>query len=546
MRIGEGMTTWRPRKSGLLLAAALAVSGFGAPAATLASAGPSVAAAPTLRLTGLNRAGHVVAVPEAAMLSLPGGSEYYYQGSPLSIPRGSYLIAAEVPTYSGANVTSQTLVYRKVTVGRSETIRLDGRSGRRLRVSLTGATASASYLSASVCMSLYPGGAGWLEGSAWGGPGVAIYAVPVKSRYITFGYADLLTSPAGASYYLIGSQRDQIPARLQYSQRASRLAKLTMELRSGAYGSSDFDWSIQSGNEQSVCGAGENTNTFSAHSWVNYLTPGTWHTSVTAYAQGAGGSNPANAYLYGQGSYRAGRSYTAAFGAAVVGPGPGFPQTAASTGNYARLSYQPYLFYSPVMTGGQTCCDRSVVTLRRGSRVLKRKAVGTGGSVTALIRQSGWYSLDVTDRRWFPGGHTPAGLLSPRVSASFRFHASSVPAGNGSWQYLPLTDARYDALGLNNANQAPAGGTTKLDIRISRPGNAGVASPVYRLKAVRLYLSLNGGASWRRLILRRLGSSWQASISDPESGYVAIRSVVTDVHGGQTEQTVYRAYGVTG
>jgi hypothetical protein len=85
-----------------------------------------------------------------------------------------------------------------------------------------------------------------------------------------------------------------------------------------------------------------------------------------------------------------------------------------------------------------------------------------------------------------------------------------------------------------------------VNISIARPGNAGVATPVYRLKTIEFYVSTNGGSSWRRVSLRRVGSYWQANVADPASGFVAIRSVVTDVHGDRTEQTVYRAYSVTG
>jgi hypothetical protein len=532
----------RLRRAGCLLVAALTSVGLAAPAsASAGGTGARTAAAATvhLRLTGLNRADKQVAVPEASLLSL-AGVEYFYQGSALAIPRGTYLIAAEVPTYTGSTVTSQTLVFRKVAIGRSETISLDGRGGKKLTVSLSGAQAAVSQLSADVCMSLYPGGQGVLAGSAWGGPGVSIYAVPTKSAYISFGYSDILTSAAGATYYLIGSKRGQIPARMSYTQRASGLARLTMALRSGAYGSGEFVWSIQSGNSQSFCGAGQSTNTYSVQSWVNYLTPGTWTTSALAYSQASNGNFDRDAYIYGTGQYRAGRSYTNVFGGAVVGPGPVYPQTSDSESSYTQLSYSPYLFASPVLSGGQSCCDRSAVTLRLGSRVVGKRTLRTNGVFAALIRRAGWYTLDATDTRSFPSGGTPA--LSPQVAVSFRFHASSTPAGNGAFQNLPLTDARYNALGLNSANQAPAGGTTKLNITIARPGNAGVASPVYRLKTVVFYVSVNGGSTWRRLTLRRIGSYWQTTIADPASGYVTIRSIVTDVHG---DQTVYRAYAVT-
>jgi hypothetical protein len=539
--------------AGCLLAAALTSIGLTIPASASVvgqtTGDPTASAASVhLTLTGLNRADRVVAIPQASLLSVSTGDSYFYGGSAVAIPRGTYLVAAEVPTYTGSTVTSQTLVFRKAAIERSQTMRLDGRDGRKLTVSLSGAQATVSQLSADVCMSQDPHGQEILDGGAYGGPGVSIYAVPARSANITFGYSDILTSAAGASYYLIGSTVGQIPSRLGYTQRASGLAKLTTQLRSGAYGSSQFSWTIQSGNGEGFCGAGQNENLSGVQSWRSYLTPGTWTTSVTAYSQGSTGNLGQNAFLYGTGRYRAGRSYTDVFGAAVVGQGPEFPQTSDnyndSASRYALLSYSPSLFDSPVQSGGQTCCDRSTVTLRLGSRVVGKKTLRTNGLFTESIRRSGWYTLDVTDSRSFPTGGTPA--LSPRVAVIFRFHASSKPAGNGAQQNAPLTDSRFDALGLNSANQAPAGGTTKVNITVTRPGNVGVASPVYRLKTVEFYLSVNGGSTWRRLTLRRIGSYWQATIADPASGYVTIRSIVTDVHGDVTEQTVYRAYAVTG
>jgi hypothetical protein len=531
---------------GVCAALVLSLAGVFAPASSLAAS--SAAATVRLRLTGLNRDGQVVGIPAAAMLSIPAGSQYYYQGAPLSVPRGTYLIAAEVPAYSGTKLTSQTLVFRKVTIERAETLRLDGRGGQRLTVALSGAQASGSDLIATACLSQYPHQSAVLAGSATGGPGVAVYAVPVKSPYITFGYFRILTSPAGATYYLIGSRRGQIPAHLGYRQRASGLAKLTMTLRSGVYGSSNFDWQIQSGNDQTLCGAGQNMNTLGPRSWVTYVTPGTWSTSVEADSDHAGRFYP-TASEYATTRLRAGRSYANVFGAAVAGPGPDFPQTSANYNDdaspYALLSYTPDLYAGPALMGGSVCCDQGTVILRRGSRLVRKHAVGTGGLFTAPIRQSGWYTLTDTDHRWFRGNSTPAGLLSPRVSVSFRFYASSHPAGDGDFQNSPLTRARYQPLGLNSANQAPAGGSTKLDVAIARPMNAGIATPAFRLKTIAVYASVNGGARWVRLKLRRVGGHWQVVVRDPSAGYVSIRSVVTDAHGDRTEQTVYRAYAVS-
>jgi hypothetical protein len=534
----------RLRMLGWGMAAVMTVAPLVNPAssATASTASPATV---KLTLTGLNRDSRTVSVPEASMLRIPDGLEEFYQGTPLAIPAGTYLIGGEVPAYSGGNLVSQTLVFRKVTIGRSETVRLDGRDGQPLRVTLAGAQATPQDLSADVCMSATANAEGVLAGGASAGTGVTVYAVPTSSSYITFDYSDILTSASGATYYLIGSHRGAIPSHLTYTQQASGLAKLTMALRSGAYGSSQFDWSILSGTSQTFCGAGQSTNTFSVQKWVNYLTPGPWTTSVTAYSQGRDSNFYRNAYFFTTRTFRAGRSYTSTFGGAVAGPGPVFPETSAHyPSTYTRLSYTPDLFYGAGTTGGQICCDRSVVTLRLGSHTVKTASLGTNGVFGVSIRKSGWYTLDAQSRRWFEDGGTPSGLLSPRVAVSFRFHASAVPAGNGAQQNLPLTDTRYRALSLNSANQAPADGVTKLDITITRPANAGVASPVYRLKSVTVFASLDGGMTWHPLKIRRIGGHWLASIADPASGYVAIRSIVTDVHGDRTEQTVYRAYRI--
>jgi hypothetical protein len=93
-------------------------------------------------------------------------------------------------------------------------------------------------------------------------------------------------------------------------------------------------------------------------------------------------------------------------------------------------------------------------------------------------------------------------------------------------------------------NRAPAGGTTVLQILLQRPGNAGTPTPVYRLRSIRVQVSYNGGATWHSLKLVRSHGSWRASVHHPATGFVSLRSVVTDVHGDRTVETIYRAYAV--
>src|SRR5262249_28736010 len=143
---------------GAFIAVTLTVACLAVPAQSVASAAPA-AATVRLTLTGLNRDSQVVAV-QASLLGLRNGAEYIYQGSPITVRPGTYLIAADVPAYSGQIQTSATLVFARETVSRTETVRLDGRDGRKLNVSLTGVSATPDLLMASVCMARYPGDGG--------------------------------------------------------------------------------------------------------------------------------------------------------------------------------------------------------------------------------------------------------------------------------------------------------------------------------------------------------------------------------------------------
>jgi hypothetical protein len=506
------------------------------------SAGAAAAGMVTVRLDGLNRAGHLVAVPQAELVEQDGFSDFY-QGAPVRVSPGSYVVAAEVPTYSASHtLLSQTLVTRRLTIRRSGTIKFNARAGRLLRVGLAGATAHQQDLAALACVANTPGGQGQAEQGAWGGDEVAVYAVPTRSDYVSFYYLSILQAADGARYYLIGSERGGIPTRLTYRQHAADLAKMTMVLRSGAFGSSSFDWDIESGNGQSFCGGGQSAQAMQPQSWVNYLTPGTWLTGVAAYSADVHGNLYRDAYFDSVRSYRAHASYSNIFGGAVAGPGASFPALAGD-----HLQYGPVLFDSPGLSGGSLCCSQNSVLLRLGSRVVKKQNFSSScqSCFQATLRRAGWYTLLVAARRRLASGDTPASLLSPRVAVSFRFHAAPTRSSPGTWQNFPVTDATYQPLGLNLENQAPASGTTKIEMTVGRPGNAGTRTPIYRLRTVRLFVSFNDGATWRALTVTRRHGGWSAIVHDPSTGYVSLRSIVADARGDSTEQTVYRAYGVT-
>ena len=111
---------------------------------------------------------------------------------------------------------------------------------------------------------------------------------------------------------------------------------------------------------------------------------------------------------------------------------------------------------------------------------------------------------------------------------------------------FPVTETVYRPAGLNLLNLAAAGGHTTLRISVDRAGTEFSPARRYRLRTVRVQMSVNGGATWRTLTLTRRGGYWLGTVPDPASGYVSLRSVVTDVHGDSSVQTVYRAFAVAG
>src|SRR5262245_1462921 len=100
----------------------------GAALTSLVASGQAAAVTTALhrvRVTGLDRAGKTVSAIDAVLLE-NNGFTYRTAGRAVYVPTGSYLIAGTVPT----GAAGQTLVVRRVTIGQSETIRLNAEPGR--------------------------------------------------------------------------------------------------------------------------------------------------------------------------------------------------------------------------------------------------------------------------------------------------------------------------------------------------------------------------------------------------------------------------------
>jgi hypothetical protein len=507
------------------------VLALGALTASIGSASAAPTREVSVRVAGLDRAGKDVSVSQASLVPA-SGFPYFYQGSSISVPAGRYLVGAEVPTYSGRTIVSETLVVRQLTISSGGTIRLDARHGKLVRVALRGVAASQQSLTAGACM-YTPGDGDGASADAIGGPGVSVYVVPMRSSLVSFAYTGQFQAGSGATYFLTGSSGAGLPSRLQYQQDASRLARVTVELRTGIDPGSAWTWSIAPAGKYDpfFCGPGfGNFQAAAPVSAVGYVTPGPWVITATV----AVNSDNHAAYLTRQAVYAARHSYADVFGGAVVGPVNSFPMMGGFT-----FDFGPALFEDSAAQGSY-CCSATQVALRSGSRVLKRETVRGNASFLTQLRDPGWYELTARSQRSLPGGTPAAGLLSSEVTMSWRFHA----AWTEDWTAFPVTETVFQAGGLDLANEASSLGRTILKIRVERPADQGNPTPVYRLTTMRVEASANGGKSWQVLKLTRHGSYWTAAVADPASGYVALRSIVADAHGDRTVQTIYRAYAI--
>lgn len=435
-----------------------------------------------------------------------------------------------MPTYdSSRQLVSETLVVRRVTIRRSEKIRLDGRAGRLVRVGL--AVSGARQQSLTVMACLAPSSSSEIAAVAGGGDGVAVYAVPARHADVMFTYLSDWQGPS-AEYQLSGNRHDGIPSRLSFRPRLSDLARVDLVLRANEAPAGGLLVEADPNGGSSVCQSGVGFYSTDTAPWAStvYRTPGAWLTSVDV-RRGQYGTG----YLYRTRTYRAGHRYADRFLTAGYGPRAIIP---AIEGNIFQDDLMD-LFADPV-TRGDNCCDKTVVTLRLGKHVVKKQKRSEWhdrNRFAVTLHSRGWYTLSLSSQRWSPYGAEPASLLSRRMTLVQRFYAVPVPP-DGVYRQFPVTNTLFQPQGLNAENSAAPGARTTLDIHVLHGGSA-------RLKTVIVQESANGGATWHRLRLVRRGGGWRAVIADPVRGWVSLRSTVTNVHGDSSVETIYHVYGIS-
>jgi hypothetical protein len=486
-------------------------------------------AARTVRVSvvGIDRAGAQVSV--TAMAESGTNPPVTLTSRPNAIAPGKYWIGADVLTpATGAGLPTVTLVVKHVSISHSETVSLDARPGRLVKISL--GVPGAFNLTAGVQVCVPGTQTSWNE--SLDGSVSALYVVPLKSRSLVFGYSGTWQAD-NAGYYVARQVRDGIPRRPDYQIAPAGLVEDRLVLRGGTTTGSYQFWQLQR-QFSSQCDIDVAPLPIGAtpSASIAYFSPGAWQIQVYG-PQDFWGSTRV---------LKSGHRYTDMFGAAVWGPGVYYPNL-----DFGQLSYFPEEpFADPMQPVGNECCDRSSITLSLHGRTLKHATLSEYKVERAFfyrLHSAGWYTMQIKATRSTPGAPLPAGLLSTSETTTWRFHVAP-DYGTLDSVMMPVTSTRYMPEGLTGENQAPQGTATRIVVRVLRAAEPGWISRNFPLRTVHVQASFDGGKVWRAVRLLRRGGHWLALVPAAKSGYVALRSTVTDTHGDSTVQTIYRAYQI--
>lgn len=506
---------------------------------SLAAAGGAVqAASSSLTVTTLGRHGAKVATT-ITVVAVPSGQTYTVaSGKRLSLPAGRYLAMTDIYESAANGLGTDTLGAQVVKVSGSTSVTLDARKGKAVKVSLDTPpdVTGPPRITAQVCagtvgdMPAAFGVAGWNDAGS-------LYAIPNSSNLLQFG---LLAQWSGHDGYIAVKNSTGIPTAPGGAFTRSKLATMRFSVRAGTQMASQNDTGLQAAPKTDDCTTGltaEVRDDEAPYSATVHVTPGTWQPRddiIAGNGDDVGGGFPAARTL------KAGQSFTQSFGRAAWSPQ-----------HYLPVTWQKSVAFNPdsligdpdVGTLGADPTKETVV-LYKGSTTVKKQTLTSWGTsddeFKAGIRTAGWYRLTVDAHRYRPGITFPAGMLSSRVTLDWHFKAD--PAKS---VVAPVFLTRFLPTGLNSHNQAAANSTTTVDVSAGR-GSQGSDLRFTKVtaKAVKVWSSADGGKTWKAATVRHSGSSWQATVHNPASGAVALRSEVTDAAGDRSVETVYRAYAI--
>ena len=487
-------------------------------------AGPASAATSSLSVTVIGRDGHIGS-GDVTAIRLADGWHYGVRGGhTVRLPAGRYDVFTDVFTKGDQ---SDTLSARRITVSGATKLTIDARHGHRVRATLSPAAPNGyqhTFLMSLCDTGLILGSAGFYTVSD------ALYVVGSGLRGIEFAFASIwepIDKP-GAAFLATARYRGGVPSGVSRTFRQSALATIAIRARTGPQ-TGTVQLGLQ-GYSADEC-VEENLQLFATGRLPLAVSA---HVSAGSWSVAEDGQD----YLAGRArTYRSGHRYRLTLNRAAWGPGGDLPFTSAWDRrlqvNTARMFTDPELRAS--------AGARITFTLSGAGRtILHKTGAGEGTMLDPVLPGAGWYTLVASATRR-PDHTLPAGMLSTRSSLRLHFYASPA-SGYQVRGYL----TRFSPHGLDAANRATAGSHTTVHLLPQRgkPTDGSVRQLPDSVHRVRAWASTDGGRTWHRLSVRHTASGWSAVVHNPQSGYVSLRSTVTDTHGSASTTQVIRAYAV--
>ncbi|MFF4626665.1 hypothetical protein [Streptomyces griseorubiginosus] len=515
----------------------IAVAGVAALLASAAAGGAAQAASSSLTVTTLGRHGAKVATT-VTVVAVPSGQTYRIaSGKRLSLAAGRYIAMTDIWEHGTEGLGTDTIGAQVVRVSGSTSVTLDARKGKPVKMSLdTPADVTGPpRISAQVCAAVSNMPDAFSAGG-WNYQG-ALYAIPNSSKLLQFGYMAQWT---GKDSYVAVKNATGIPTAPSATYKRSGLATVHFSVRSGTEMGEQVHTALQAEPKVDDCTTdlmADVRDENGPYTATVHVTPGTWQPRDDI--SGSDGTGVSGGFPKVR-TLKATQNFTQYFGRAVWSPMHYLPMVAQH-----EVAFIPgAMIGDPDVGADDADTTKETVVLTKGSTTVKKQTLtqwGTGDAeFVAGIHSAGWYRLTVDAHRYHPGITFPAGMLSSRVTLDWHFKAD--PARS---MVAPVFLTRFLPTGLNSRNQAAPSSTTTVDVSAGR-GSQGpdLRFTTVTAKAVKVWSSADGGKTWKAATVRHSGSSWQATVHNPASGAVALRSEVTDAAGDRSVETVYRAYAI--
>ncbi|WP_199714743.1 S8 family serine peptidase [Micromonospora radicis] len=229
-------------------------------------------------------------------------------------------------------------------------------------------------------------------------------------------------------------------------------------------------------------------------------------------------------------TYRAGRHYQDTWNGAPYGPSfpqPRWPEEGVTRQGDVITLAVPMHSDAAGHPGGSLADVSRTALYRNGKLVGEGPEHGWGQFEVPAGKAT--YRLETSAKRSFTD-------LGTEVATTWTFRSRQVRGDEPV--RLPVGLIRF-APRLDANNAAPAGRSFVIPVQVQRQSGASAG----RTRSLTVEVSYDGGRTWQRAKVKKVGSGWQATVRHPRgAGHVSLRASAEDSTGSTVTQRTIQAY----